>query len=221
MTVDAFADADSYDGWFGTPLGAFVGDLQRRALERALENTTSGVVIDIGAGTGHFTTVAQEHQVIAVEPSAAMSSVGRHQSAGSTIHWCAGVGERLPLASVSVDGAMIVTALEWATDPAAWFTEVRRVVRPGGWLVMVILSALSPWAALYRRKADEGLEPWRSARFFTSEEVADLVGTPPVWSESVVHLAPQAHEPWSEAEKAGRRAGNPPALEVLRWNITN
>lgn len=56
MTGDAFADADAYESWVRTPLGAFV---------------------DTGAGTGHFATVAQGHQVIAVEPSAAMTAVGR------------------------------------------------------------------------------------------------------------------------------------------------
>lgn len=220
MIGEAFADADSYEGWFTTPLGAFVDNLERRVLERALDNTSVGVVVDVGAGTGHFTTVAQQHQVIAVEPSVAMRTLGRRHTTGLGVQWCAGVGERLPLASASVDGAMVVTTLEWATDPTACLAEVRRVVRPGGWLIIGFLSALSPWAALYRRRADEGLEPWRSARFFTRAEIEELVGARVARAEGVVHLAPDAREPWAEADDAGRRAGNHPAMEVLRWNLT-
>jgi hypothetical protein len=99
--------------------------------------------------------------------------------------------------------------------------EARRITRPGGWLLIGFLSALSPWAALYRDRGDRGDEPWRSARFFARHDVEQLIGPPPDWTEGVVHLAPQANELWPMADDAGRRAGNQPAFEVLRWNLTN
>lgn len=184
-----------------------------------MRDTSPGVLVDVGAGTGRFSTVAPQHSVVAVEPSPAMRAFGM-RGAAPGLRWCAGTGEQVPLATSSVDGAMIVTALEWATDPQAWIDEVHRVVRTGGWLVVVILCALSPFAALYRHLGDGGVEPWRSARFFTRDVMAELVGSPPGWAEGTVHLAPQAREPFSEADESGIRAGNPPALEVLRWNIT-
>jgi ubiquinone/menaquinone biosynthesis C-methylase UbiE len=222
LDEEAFSDPVGYEAWFSTPLGAFVDDLDRGALGRVLEGSDPGVVVDVGAGTGHFVgMVAQRHRVIAVEPSEAMRTEGRLRTAGSTVRWCAGVGEHLPLASASVDGVIFMATLEWAPDPRRCAAEARRVVRPGGWLVIGFLSALSPWAALYRHRADEGAEPWQSARFFSRADVETLVGARAVRAEGVAHLAPQAFEPWPEADEAGRRAGNNPAMEVLRWDLTN
>ncbi len=218
----AFQDPVGYEAWFSTPMGTFVDDLERGALRRVLGDSEPGVVVDVGAGTGHFAgMVANRHRVIAVEPSETMRGEGRLRTAGSTVRWCAGVGEHLPLASASVNGVIFMTTLEWAPDPRRCAAEARRVVRPGGWLIIGFLSALSPWAALYRHRADEGAEPWRSARFFTRADVETLVGARAVRAEGVIHLAPQAVEPWPEADEAGRRAGNNPALEVLRWDLTD
>jgi SAM-dependent methyltransferase len=221
VTEHAFGDATDYEAWFTTAIGAFVDDLECGALGHILGDTAPGVVADIGAGTGHFARVlAVRHEIIAVEPSLVMCHEGRSRGAGLPIRWCAGVGEHLPLAECSVDGALVMTTLAWVEDPQRCVVEARRVVRPGGWLVIGFLSALSPWAALYRGLADEGIEPWSSARFFTRVDIENLVGAAPVSAEGVVHLAPQACEPWAAAEEAGRRAGNHPALEVLRWNLT-
>jgi SAM-dependent methyltransferase len=221
VTGQVFGDATGYEAWFTTAVGAFVDDLECSALRRVLADTAPGVVADIGAGTGHYARVlADRHEIIAVDPSQAMYHEGRSRGAGLPIRWCAAVGEHLPLAECSVDGALVMTTLEWVEDPQRCVVEARRVLRPGGWLVIGFLSALSPWAALYRRLADEGVEPWSSARFFTRADIENLVGALPVSAEAVVHLAPQACEPWAAAEDAGRRAGNQPALEVLRWNLT-
>lgn len=113
-----------------------------------------------------------------------------------------------------------MTTLEWVEDPLRCVSEARRVLRPSGWLVIGFLSALSPWAAFYRWQADQCVEPWRSAHFFTRTDIVDLVGASPDSADGILHLAPQAREPWEAAETAGRRAGNQPALEVLQWKLT-
>jgi SAM-dependent methyltransferase len=221
VSGSAFDDAAGYEAWFTSPIGAFVGDLECGALQRAMADTAPGALVDIGAGTGHFArTLADHHRIIAVEPSRAMRDEGRGRDAGLSIHWCAGVGEHLPLAACSVDAALIMTTIEWVENPQGCVVEALRVLRPGGTLVIGFLSPLSPWAALYRSLAREGAEPWSSARFFTRADIVALVGTEPVSVEGVVHLAPQAIEPWTAADDAGRRAGNQPAVEVLRWNPT-
>ncbi len=49
-----------------------------------------------------------------------------------------GLGEHLPLASASVDIAICFNALDHMRDPAAALKEVRRVLRPGGTLLLMI-----------------------------------------------------------------------------------
>ena len=222
MSGHDFTDATGYEAWFTSPIGAFVDHLECGALLRAVSDMAGGTMVDIGAGTGHFARVlAEHHQIIAVEPSQSMREEGRRRGAGLPIRWCAGVGERLPLEPSSLSGALVMATLEWVEDPQGCVDEALRVLRPGGRLVVGFLTALSPWAALYRRQADEGAEPWNSARFFTRADIVQLVGAEPDSVEGAVHFAPQAAEPWTVAENAGRRAGNEPAMEVLQWTLTS
>ena len=57
----------------------------------------------------------------------------------------AGLGESLPLASDSVDIAICFNALDHMQDPAAALAEIRRVLRPGGTLLLMIHS-FPAWA---------------------------------------------------------------------------
>jgi ubiquinone/menaquinone biosynthesis C-methylase UbiE len=57
----------------------------------------------------------------------------------------AGLGESLPLASGSVDIAICFNALDHMQDPAAALTEIKRVLRPGGTLLLMIHS-FPKWA---------------------------------------------------------------------------
>jgi len=57
----------------------------------------------------------------------------------------AGLGESLPLASSSVDLAICFNALDHMQDPGAALAEIRRVLRPGGTLLLMIHS-FPKWA---------------------------------------------------------------------------
>ena len=147
-------------------------------------------------------------------------SEGQLRAAGLPTRRCVGVGEHLPLAESCIDGAVSMTPLEWVEDPLRCASEARRVLRPREQLAIGFLSALSPWSAFYRWQADERVEPSRGTRFLTRTDIENLIGASPDSVQRIVHLAPQARRPWETAEMAGRRAGNQPALEVLRWNPT-
>lgn len=218
--IDAFnAVASTYEAWFASPLGTFVDQQELQALARVLGGRPPGTCIDIGAGTGHIASwlAGQGHRVTAVEPSPAMREEGRQHTAGLPIHWCEAYAERLPFADARFDRALLFTTLEFVRQPAQTLAEALRVVRPAGQVIVGFLPALSPWVALYRHKADRGAEPWRAATFFTGEELERWIGQPATQTEAAVYLAPQAIEPFEEADRAGRRAGNQPALELRQW----
>ena len=93
-------------------------------------------VADVGAGTGQLTARLLERglAVDAVEPDAAMLAELRRSCPGATAHH-AGV-EALPLPDASVDAVLVATAWHWFPFEEA-VAEVRRVLRPGGWLGLV------------------------------------------------------------------------------------
>ena len=57
----------------------------------------------------------------------------------------AGLGEALPLAADSVDIAVCFNALDHMQDPAAALAEIRRVLRPGGTLLLMV-HTFPKWA---------------------------------------------------------------------------
>jgi ubiquinone/menaquinone biosynthesis C-methylase UbiE len=218
--IDAFADvAATYEDWFATPLGSFVDRREREALLSILDDVEATSILEVGAGTGHIarTLARPDRRVTAVEPCAPMRREGVRRTGAMPIDWHDGRAEDLPFPDAGFDGALFFTTLEFVARPADALREALRVVRPAGWLVVGFLHACSAWTAAYRRLADGGAMPWAAARFFTRDDLEHAAGDPAERSERAVHLAPEAEPPFEEAERAGMRAGNAPALEVLRW----
>lgn len=218
--IEAFQGvAATYDDWFDTPLGRFVDTCELRALASLLPQDPVDSVVEIGAGTGHLARLLCQyaHQVTAIEPSAAMRSQGQKQTANLPLTWQDARAEHLPCLDAQFDGAVLFTTLEFVEQPDLALTEALRVVRPGGWVIVGVLHALSAWTALYRYKGDRGKLPWAAAQFFTRADLEAWMGFPAEQSAPAVYLSPQAEPPFPEADEAGKRAGNPPAMDVLRW----
>lgn len=101
------------------------------------------VVIDIGAGLGPATIAAARSgaHVVAVDPSRLMRSGLRLRRSFSRvrshIRILAGTAEQLPVGDRSADAVMSVNAMHHWSDLTAAATELARVVRPGGRVVLL------------------------------------------------------------------------------------
>ncbi|MDG6104977.1 methyltransferase domain-containing protein [Dactylosporangium aurantiacum] len=106
----------------------------RAAVARHLRPLPGRRLLDLGAGTGSwaraFTAWFPGLEVVAVEPSAAMRarSVHRPVVAGDATH--------LPLTAGCTDAAWMSTMVHHVPDLGAAARELRRVVRPGGPLLI-------------------------------------------------------------------------------------
>ena len=93
-------------------------------------------VLDLGCGGGLSAEALARRGacVIGVDPSTASLAAARShaQATGLSIHYQAGVGEALPLATQAVDRVVCVEVLEHVDDPQDLLREVRRVLRPHG-----------------------------------------------------------------------------------------
>jgi len=121
--------ADKYDKFRPSPPSVIVDILTQLAL-----TSTPNLVVDIGCGTGLSTRIwsSRAKKIIGVEPSNDMRSIAESQSKGdSTIHYQPGFSTATALPDSCADIVVISQALHWM-DPIPTFTEVVRILRPGG-----------------------------------------------------------------------------------------
>ena len=102
--------------------------------------TTASAIADIGCGPGNLAKIFLENgnQVIGVEPNGPMREAGLREMAGFDRRFTAldGRAEQTGLADGSVDFVTAGQAFHWF-EPARARAEFRRILRPGGWCVLV------------------------------------------------------------------------------------
>lgn len=124
-----------YDLLAGRAERAGLGD-RRHALLAGLE----GDVVEIGAGTGaslpHY---ERARRVVAVEPDPSMAKrlPAKVAEARVPVEVRAGTAEALPFPDESFDAAVSAFVLCSVEDPASVLAEARRVLKPGGKLVLL------------------------------------------------------------------------------------
>ena len=101
--------------------------------------TRDAVIADIASGTGIWTRMLLENgnRVFGVEPNAEMREAGeRHLAGFPNFTSVAGSAEATSLPDSSVDFATAAQAAHWF-DRAGARREFLRILRPGGWLVLL------------------------------------------------------------------------------------
>jgi ubiquinone/menaquinone biosynthesis C-methylase UbiE len=109
---------------------------RRRSLVAELE----GDVLEVGAGTGrNLPHYERASRVVAVEPDASMAREleRRRRAAGVPVGLVRASAEALPFPDESFDAAVVTFVLCSVPDPERALTEIRRVLRRGGPLVLL------------------------------------------------------------------------------------
>ena len=149
-------------------------DLMTTQVE-ALRIQKGDVIADLGAGVGAFplhlgrSDVVEPRQILGIDyvREGLVRARARVVSQGSSIPVAFVEGDLeaaatpgLPLRDVSVDGVLASLLLSYMRDPLALLREARRVLKPGGRLVVSSLRRDADMSKLYR----EGLAELRAGR---------------------------------------------------------
>jgi ubiquinone/menaquinone biosynthesis C-methylase UbiE len=136
--------------WIGPWLNRIGRAMNRLALEQ-LELRPHDDVLEVGFGGGELLgriLAATSGDVFAVDISAAMVERARRRFAGrERLHLHRAPAASLPLTDAAVDKACSVNALYFWQDPAVPLSELARVLRPRGRLVLCFQSpaAVRAW----------------------------------------------------------------------------
>ena len=95
--------------------------------------------VDLGSGTGRFTPALAEAfggPVYGVEPAARMREIAEAGSAHPQVRYLAGEAAAIPLPDASADFVLMFLSFHHVPDRPAAAREIRRVLKPGGRLII-------------------------------------------------------------------------------------
>lgn len=156
-------NALDYDTWFDRHQTVYQSELL--AIKQAIPLKKTG--IEIGVGTGRF---APHFDIkYGVEPSENMAQIAEQR--GIKV-WRA-VAEDLPIESESFDYALLVTTVCFLSDIPKAFSEIRRILKPEGEIILAIIDKNSELGKKYEmRKAENKF--YKDAHFHSTEEITAL-----------------------------------------------
>jgi malonyl-CoA O-methyltransferase len=158
-----------------------VAQLQRRIghnLLESLEQKTVPVVMDLGCGTGYFAPLLIEQlrpeQLICFDLAQGMLEYARQTRATANTLWLCGDAESIPLADNSVDLIFSSLAIQWCENLPSLFSEVARVLKPGG---RFLFSTLGPETLFELRDAWSAVDKFQHVNRFISFETLEAQAT--------------------------------------------
>jgi arsenite methyltransferase len=142
---------------------------QRRAIRAALALRAGARVLDIGSGPGFLAAEMAEElgsdgRVDGVDPSESMVAIARRRersrgAAPAEFHLADALA--LPFGDSTFDAAVSTQVLEYVEDVPAALAEARRVLRPGGRLLVLDTDWDSiVWHSADRERMRRVLEAW-------------------------------------------------------------
>lgn len=172
------AHSGRYDDWFVRHEAVYQSELL--AVRAVLP--WEGMGLEIGVGTGRF--AAPLGVQVGLDPAAAMLSRARQRR----IKVVQGIAESLPFADGVFDYALMIVVLSFLDDAGAGLAEIRRVLGPGGVLVIALLDRRSPAGRDYLARHAHKVF-FRDATFYASAEVERLLSEAgfhdPRWVQTV------------------------------------
>lgn len=104
-------------------------------LKFLLDQKIGARILDVGAGTGNYTTalVGCGYKMWAIEPSSLMVDAANE---AIDINWHIGSAEEMPYESTFFDAAYCTLSVHHFADQDAGLSEILRVLKPGGRLVI-------------------------------------------------------------------------------------
>jgi SAM-dependent methyltransferase len=158
------AHTERYEAWFERHDAAYTSELL--ALRPFVPLTGRG--LEIGVGSGRF--AAPLGVQVGIDPSTAMLNRARARG----IEVFEGTAEHLPFADDSFDHALVVTTLCFVDSPAMMLAQARRVLKPGGVLVMGFVDRDSALGRHYESHREASVF-YRDATFYSASHVERLV----------------------------------------------
>lgn len=167
-----------YDAWFDGD-GRLIFFIEVQAFQMLLPSLPKPW-LEIGVGSGRFAqTLGIE---TGVDPSFKLLQIA-HQRGVNVFQ---GRGEQLLFSEGSFGTVFLIVTLCFLDSPLDVLKEASRVLIPGGKIALGLVLEESPWGRFYQRKKAEGHRFYRYARFYSFDEVVNLLVQAGLVTEKVI-----------------------------------
>jgi phosphatidylethanolamine/phosphatidyl-N-methylethanolamine N-methyltransferase len=166
---DAFASG--YDLFMWPLEWALFARLRRRAFA-----SVKGRVLEVGVGTGaNLPLYPASSRVVAVDFSSEMLVIARRRRTRAVVKWSQTDVHHLAFPDAIFDGVVGSFLLCNVTDPPTVLQELRRVLRPGGWLLLLEhVRGAHPWVARLTDLLDLPWHAWNRSCHLNRETEATV-----------------------------------------------
>ncbi|MBI1174062.1 MAG: methyltransferase domain-containing protein [Sideroxydans sp.] len=173
-------DPASYDAWYETARGHWIGEAEFRLLSRLLRPQPDESVLDVGCGSGYFARrfaqLVNGGNVTGLDADHAMLAFARTRDSQS--HYIEGDAQALPFPDRTFDCVVSIAALCFVENEQRALAEILRVSRS-----RFAVAWLDRTSLLYRHKGqDGGTGGYRGARWHTAREIRHLFTGMPIWN---------------------------------------
>ena len=166
MPINIFEEfAEDYDRWFDEHREESLAELARIRNIFPVPDSRS---IEVGAGSGRF--AGPLGIKIGIEPSGRLGRMARDRG----IEIIRGRAESLPFKDSSCSSVLSVTVVCFLDDPASSFSELNRVLQPGGPLFVAFIER---GGDIHRRYLQDGGKArfLSRARFYSRVEITEYL----------------------------------------------
>jgi ubiquinone/menaquinone biosynthesis C-methylase UbiE len=155
--------AEEYDKWYDK--NKTIYKLELEAIKKFIpkpEKNKKG--LEIGVGTGRFAEpLGIEY---GLEPSKSMAEIAKKRG----IKVYEGVAENIPFKDESFDYVLMTTTLCFLKEPIKGLSEIKRVLKPNGTLIIGMVDRDSPLGKFYESKKEKS-RFYKNAKFYSLNEV--------------------------------------------------
>ena len=168
-------DPAQYDAWYGTTFGSLCHRLEKDALFSLVSFNPGDKVLDAGCGTGVYLEelLRLGMDVTGVDADEDMLEYTA-KSRSNGIALIKASLQDLPFEPSSFDKVISVCTLEFIDDPSHVLTELSRVLKKDGILLLGFLNKNSPWARQHMKNEKDPTSIWHGVRFFSLPDIAGL-----------------------------------------------